>query len=184
MIIPMDIVKKKPAPSGVPIHGRRRRFKSLPLGEIIPAISKPIFQKKGFDVAKMILDWRLIVGDEFVACCLPEKLVFSKNSHTRQDGVLTLQVSRGAAAEIQHLIPVLLERVNSYFRYRAVERIVIKQSFVTPKPLKPRLPEPQLSAAEEQSVNSLTVDIQDEALREVLSSLGQWILKKNKRRPT
>ena len=45
----------------------------------------------------------------------------------RRDGTLHLQVAPGLALEVQHREPVLVERINAFFGYRAVARLALKQ---------------------------------------------------------
>jgi hypothetical protein len=77
------------------------------------------------------------------------------------------------ALELQHLEPVLVERLNNFCGYRAVARIAIKQAShrvrtrsITRKPL------PPLDATRAAKIESRTGKIADENLRNALNRLG------------
>ena len=69
----------------------------------------------------LIVDWAIICGAETAALCHPAKLSFSRRDR-RMDGLLALRVRAGQATRLQHMEPLLLERINGYFGYRAVEK--------------------------------------------------------------
>lgn len=155
-----------------PIKRRWSMF-SKPLAQDIERILKPVYQQHGFSEHRVLTEWAKVVGRELAAVSAPRKLVFQKGK--RENGTLHVTVSSGARAlELQHMQPVILERIAMYFGYRAIEKIVFLQDSTlrsTPKrkrkpPAKPATPE--LSAL----VNDSCAD---EALRAALLSLGAAI---------
>ena len=74
----------------------------------------------------LIVDWTSIVGAETAALCHPVKLSFTRRDR-RMDGLLALRVRPGQATRLQHMEPLLLERINGYFGYRAVARLRLQQ---------------------------------------------------------
>ena len=74
----------------------------------------------------LIVDWASIVGAETAALCHPVKLSFTRRDR-RMDGLLALRVRPGQATRLQHMEPLLLERINGYFGYRAVARLRLQQ---------------------------------------------------------
>ena len=60
----------------------------------------------------------------------------------KSSGVLTLLVEGAHAPLMQHLTPLIVERVNRFFGYEAINRIVFRQGRMrqpAPKPVRPAL---------------------------------------------
>jgi hypothetical protein len=108
------------------------------LGSAVAKIAAPVLGRRGFGEAQIILEWPAVVGEDLARDSLPVKLSFSRGD--RLDGTLHLRVAAGAALEIQHREPVILERINGFFGYRAVGRLAIRQG-----PLPQRRPKPPRS---------------------------------------
>lgn len=75
-------------------------------------------KKRGFAEVRVATRWPEIVGENLAGQTLPEKL-----SRGRDGGTLTLRVSGAAALELTYLTPQLIERINTYFGFRAVARL-------------------------------------------------------------
>ena len=102
---------------------KRRRSGPLPLAALLPRLTRKALGKFGFSYIGLITDWATIVGPDIARLSAPEKLSFPRNK--RDSGVLRLKAEGGAALEIQHLEPQILDRINTYFGYRAVMRLHI-----------------------------------------------------------
>ena len=102
---------------------KRRRSGPLPLAALLPKLTRKALGKFGFSYIGLITDWATIVGPDIAKMSAPEKLTFPRNK--RDSGVLRLKAEGGAALEIQHLEPQILDRINTYFGYRAVMRLNI-----------------------------------------------------------
>ena len=101
----------------------------------------PLVEKRGLVEGRLIQDWHHIVGKKWALWSVPEKITFL--SKKRCEGRLTLHVWGGAALNLQHATPVLVERVNRYFGYNCVEKILFKQMVVLQNtPLKAATPPP------------------------------------------
>ena len=80
------------------------------------------------------------------------------------------------AIELQHLEPVVIERINGYFGYRAVERLSMVRG-----PLPPRRDDvPAAPPAADAAALQKAAGIEDEALREALTSLGGHVLSRGR----
>ena len=64
-------------------------------------------------------------------------------------GTLAVRVEGAYAIELQHLAPIVMERVNRYFGWRCVGRITIRQGPVAPRATPPSVIEPEAAAVEE-----------------------------------
>ena len=150
--------------------GTDRRNGLRALAASLPAIAGKALGRRGFGEAGIITDWAAIVGPALAAQSLPLKLSFPRGQ--RNDGVLLVRVAGPLAIELQHLAPLVLERVNTYLGYRAVGQLKLRQGVVPPaaaaEPEAPALPEAALAELRRQ-----TDGIADEALREALEGLGR-----------
>ena len=111
---------KRPAPVSM-----RRGRALLPVDGLAVAAADKVLRKRGFAQATLIRAWPTIVGETFARVSIPEKISYPP--HRRSGGVLHLRVERGAALEIQHQEPRLIERINATFGYAAISRITIRQ---------------------------------------------------------
>ena len=74
--------------------------------------------------AKLIINWSKITP-EYNNIIFPKKVMFFNNK-TNQ-GKLVLNVTRGFGPEIQMKIPYLLNKINDFLGYKAIDEIKIKQ---------------------------------------------------------
>jgi hypothetical protein len=88
-------------------------------------------------------------------------------------GTLAVRVEGAYAIELQHLAPIVMERVNRYFGWRCVGRIAIRQGPVTPRAAPPRVIEPETAAVEE--VAQELGPFEDAALGRSIARLGALV---------
>ena len=109
-------------------------------GELIGSIGDPSFRRFGFVQSSIVSRWAEIVGERYARASSPESIRFPAGR--KAGGVLTLLVDGAHAPLIQHLTPLIVERVNRFFGYAAINRIVFRQGkplAATPKPQRPEL---------------------------------------------
>jgi hypothetical protein len=143
------------------------------IGANLPRIAKPVLGKQGLGEAQLLQEWPAIIGADLARHCWPIKLSFPRGK--RSDGTLRLRVASAVALEIQHREPVLLERINGYFGYRAVIRLTLTQGAPLPAPDQAPPPRP-LAPAERQALGHRLDGIADPALRAALERLGSAII--------
>jgi hypothetical protein len=128
--------------------------------------------KRGFTETALITDWPAIVGPALATGTLPLKIVFAGGA--RSNGTLHVRVANGALGlEIQHLEPLMLQRVNGHFGYGAVSRLAISQGPVPPRPVRRLPPAPSLDPVAEQCVARQCAAVDDPDLRAALTALGR-----------
>lgn len=159
----------------------RRTARPQALAAAVDGLTKPIFGKRGLADGAIVRHWEIIVGAETAAFTAPEKLTFPTGE--RRGGTLYLRVANGSVAtRVQHREPVIVERINGYFGYGAVDRLHITQG---PLPAPPPAPEselPPLDADEERDLSDRLAGIADPELHDVLESLGRSVLAREKKR--
>ena len=161
----------------------RRSGRARALASAVESVTKPIFGKRGLADGAIVRHWGIIVGPAFAAYTAPEKLVFPTGA--RHGGTLHLRVaSGGIATQVQHLEPLIVERVNGFFGYGAVARLHLKQGPVTPPAPIAGGGLPALDGREEADLAERLDVVEDEALRQVLESLGRSVAARAKKRRT
>lgn len=115
------------APNSRAGAARDRRHGGLrALGGSLGPVTKRAFARRGLTGADIARQWPAIIGGELAAQCRPRQLRFAKRGEA-VNGSLTLRVAPGWALQLQHLEPLVLERINGFFGYRAVARLVLQQ---------------------------------------------------------
>jgi len=158
-----------------PDNPARRRGGGLhPLAVSLPAATRAALGKHGLALGRLLSDWPAVVGPEFAARCLPERIAFPPGA--RAGGTLRLRVAPGWALMVQHVTPEMIERINTFFGYRAVTRLTLVQGPL-PKaaPAKARRPERPLSPTETRALSAAVAPVTDPELRQALERLGAAI---------
>jgi hypothetical protein len=169
--------------SPAPRDRSRRAGRPRALATAVERVTKPIFGKRGLADGAIVRDWEAIVGTVFAGFTVPEKLVFPTGA--RNGGTLHLRVANGGiATQVQHLEPQIVERVNGYFGYRAVARLHLKQGPIAPTKSVTGAELPPLDDRETAELADCLDVVEDEALRQVLESLGRSVMARTKKRRT
>ena len=117
----------------------------------------PSLARQGFATSDVIVAWPEIVGERLAAFTQPLKIEWKRKSPDAdpearpEPAVLVVRVESAFALEMQHLAPVVIERVNTHYGWRCIGRLVLKQGPVR-RPEKKRPPAPRLSEADRQKV--------------------------------
>ena len=153
-----------------PPKEERRTYGMVSIAVPSERVTRPVFGKHGFAGGALVVDWPAIVGSAVASHTLPVRIKFPPKE--RAEGTLIVKVDSGAfAVELQHLEPLVLERINGYFGWRAVARLKMSQG-----PL-PERPKPKSTAAPPADAPTPARDrlaeVEDPELREVLERLGR-----------
>jgi hypothetical protein len=148
-----------------------------PLADLVNRCLGDVFARQGFASADIVIHWPDIVGPEVAAHAEPMQLKWPRMPRGGDEeagpATLVLRVEGPAAVEIQHLAGVILERVNRFYGWRAVDRIALRQAPLARR-AKPR-PASGPSADAVAKVAATLPDIADESLRAALARLGAAI---------
>jgi len=106
--------------SEAPRQGRARAA-----GELIGQAGGPAFRRFGFIQSSVVSRWAEIVGERYAKVSSPESIRFPTGK--KSGGVLNIVVQGAHAPLMQHLAPVIIERVNRFFGYLAVARLSFRQ---------------------------------------------------------
>lgn len=144
------------------------------IARALPTVTQAALRRRGFAESEVVLRWPAIVGEHLAARCTPEKLAFRRGDVG--GGVLHLRVDPAAAPEIQHLTPLILERINIYYGFRAVSRLQLIQAPAKRRYGPASAPLRPLTAAERASLAQQLAATPDDRLREALRGLGESVL--------
>ena len=151
-----------------PARARRMR----PVSDLLPEVGGAAFRRFGFVQSSIVSRWREIVGARYAAVSSPESLRFPTGR--KSQGVLTLVVEGAHAPMMQHVAPTIIERVNRFFGYPAVERLSFRQGIVQAQKAKPRPAPPSVRSIPAELGDSLR-EVVDPELRACLESLARGL---------
>lgn len=167
------------APPRAPAPPRSTRPK--PLADLMEACLSPALAAQGFAASDVITSWGEIVGERLAAFSQPVKIEWPRRARgldpaARPDpATLVVRVEGAFALEMQHLAPLVIERVNAFYGWRCVGKIVLKQGPMRRPPAKAR-PRRPVDEAVRQKVAERLGDVADEGLRGALDRLGQAVI--------
>lgn len=168
---------------------QRASVRARTVGAYVPGLTEKAFDKYGFSAVTLVAEWARIAGPQLAGHTAPERLKWPRpvgKYATIEDGcegrpgaTLTLRVDPSRAFDVEYGRAQLIERINGYFGYRAVERIKIVQAPLdaaatgtnnTVAPLRP-LAKPAPTAP----APKIGSDLSDPALRAALERLAASI---------
>lgn len=148
-----------------------RRGSARACGELVGDVAGMAFRKFGFIQANVVSRWGEIVGERYAQVSLPESIRFPAGR--KSGGTLTLLVEGAHAPLIQHLGPMIVERVNRFFGYEAVAKIVFRQGRLPAAPVPAAAKRPMSPVPKE--LGEGLREIADPELRACLTSLAAHI---------
>lgn len=143
------------------------------IGQCVDRVTKPMLKKQGAAESRLLTHWAEIVGPVLSKYTLPQKINFPRDATT--GATLVLLVHSGWALEVQHQEPLILERIATFFGYRVVSKLSIRQGYIDPA----QAPAGQPAATPPHELDAATQkmleEVSDPTLREALASLAHYI---------
>ena len=164
---------------------------SRPLGDWVGGCIAPALARYGFGEADLITAWVDIAGErvasfaEPIAIKRPRSLArgvieteppTGKTAQEHRAATLILRVEGGFGLELQHIAPMLIERINAHLGWRCIGKLAFRQAPLQGRSPPKRPPSPPLPAAIEKA-RDLVAGIEDDQLRMALVRLGSRALK-------
>jgi hypothetical protein len=149
-----------------------RANRARAVSDLVPDIGRAAFRRFGFVQSSIVSRWSEIVGDRYAAVSSPESIRFPPGK--RSEGVLNLIVEGAHAPMMQHVAPVIIERVNRFFGYQAVARVAFRQGLVQVARARTRVAPPSLRPIPVELGESLR-EVADPELRACLESLARTV---------
>jgi hypothetical protein len=147
--------------------GRRFPGAPLPLGSLIPTLTRPAFRKRSPAGAQLLADWATIVGPALAAVTSPLRV---------SAGTLTIACSGPIAMELQHLAPELVARINGALGRVVVERLRFVQQ--AGAGLRPVAPAPRLAGPLPAAIKARLEALPEGELRQALENLARGVYRK------
>jgi hypothetical protein len=152
-----------------------------PLAEFLDACLSPSLAAQGFATSDVIMAWPDIVGERLSAFTQPLKIEWKRKApHADPEArpepaTLVIRVESAFALELQHLAPTIIDRVNTYYGWRCIGKLVLKQGPVRRVEKKRPMP-PTLAPADREKVSAAIEPIEEESLKAALDRLGQAVV--------
>ncbi len=99
---------------------------------VVNRVVNPIAKKRGLIHGKIILEWEKIVGTQYASYCAPLKVSFRQGYRTY--GTLHMKVNPSHVLLVTHSQDLVIEKINTFFGYKAVNALKIIQMPFTPTP--------------------------------------------------
>lgn len=160
----------------------RRSYKTSSLADLAQTVNNRAFRRFGFAKSDIHLHWAEIVGPVLSKSSLPERLVVPRKPEEEgaSPGVLHIRVEGSYAPEMQHLEHLVIDRINSYYGFSAVNRLIFHHGIIDQNLPEKKYQPPILSDSQQNELNLLLKDIKDDDLRKSLYKVGSEILGRQK----
>ncbi len=171
----------------------RTRYGGRPLADWVDGCIGPALARFGFGEVDIVSGWPDIAGPRVAAFAEPVSIQWPRKGSSGKTGsampasaseagggrppaTLVVRVEGAFALELQHLAPLLIERINAHLGWRCIGKLALRQAPLAGRaprraPVAP--PKPAALAA----ARDLTGGIEDEALRDALVRLGSRALR-------
>lgn len=143
------------------------------------------FARYGFAYGELLARWPDIAGVEIARLCSPQRIKWPRgggDDKRKLGGSLVLRAEPGCGLEVQHLVPVILERVNQFYGFGAISTVITQQGS-TPSPKNMKRKDNRSSVDVVQAVEARTNGISDDELRAALRRLGEGVLSTSRTSP-
>lgn len=135
---------------------------------------------KGFAEAEIVTRWAHIVGPELAEASVPTKLAFPRGQ--RRGATLHIRTESAFAPLLQHRVPYIIELVNRYLGYGAVEKVEVRQGPLGIRKRPRELAKQPLSDAENKKLTGLVGHGDLSPLKAALKSLGEYVISNEKQK--
>ena len=160
-------------------RGQTTTYELKSVAGIALKAARPALGRQGLAETELLARWDAIAGPQLAEHTLPIKVIPAKRGEGTKagGGVLHLKVDSGPAAMmLSYMEPQVLERVNAYFGWKAVDRLKLIQGPLPGKPVRKLPSHRPLNTEEEARLAALLETVEDADLRAVLLNLGRAVL--------
>lgn len=144
------------------------------IGSGTAPVLRAAFRRNGFTRPEIVANWPLIVGPALARQTMPERLRAARGS--TEGGVLHVRVDGALGIELQHLEPLVIERINTFYGFHAVARLRLIQGPLPPPPARPAERVRPLTGDEETALAAFLDSVGDARLKSALAALGRGVL--------
>ena len=94
-----------------------------PFSNSIPKSLKKHLKKGGYNYSNIVDNWTRIVDAKISNNCYPSTVKMNKDM---KDGILVLNVIHGKEIEIEYNKNEIVDKVNAYFGYNCIGKVILK----------------------------------------------------------
>ena len=141
------------------------------LGQSLNRVTSASMRRRGFAEAAIVTRWPEIVGRPLSDHSRPFRIVFPRGA--RRGGILHLTVSGSFAPDFAHLSPQIIDRINGYFGYGAVDRLELHHGRIAYKaPAGAKAPDHGAGTPPDADLVATIAKVEDSDLRAALTRLA------------
>ena len=140
--------------------------------DILPSKVKNLINKKGQIYSETLDNWRYFVGNDLFDISFPKSF---KNENKLGSSCLTVMVKRGNEVNFEYSKRLIIEKINSFFGYEAVQNIKLVSFEEKNKEFKEKLNENDVTKNKYKKKIS---DIKNEKIKESLIKFSKVYKKK------
>ena len=96
-----------------------------PFSNSIPKTLKKHLRKGGYNYSNIVDNWAKIVNKKISDACYPITVKMGKDM---KNGILVLNVTHGKEMEVEYEKKNIMEKINSFFGYSCISKIILKIS--------------------------------------------------------
>ncbi len=171
-------------PGSKSIKKRGKSFGPRSVSEIVGKVLEPVLARRTGMTLDLIKSWPELVGEEFRETTRPEKINWPRRAHEDdpfKPAVLVVACENSAALFFQHEQAAIIERVNVFFGFEAINRIQILQKSVLSKMPQTTEKTAPVSRHDEVRLAAILDEIDDPELKETLLKLGRGVISRNQK---
>jgi hypothetical protein len=167
---------------------RRKPTRATPLADLVVKALDPLVAKQGFGESDIILHWDDIAGPRLSAVSDPIRLQWPPRPPGRSPeappdpATLVVRIEGAFALELQHLAPLIIERVNARLGWKCVGKLSIRQG-PSPRAAAKRQHRVAPDPAARREAEAAAAGIEDDGLRAALARLGAAAISESRRKP-
>ena len=94
-----------------------------PFSSSIPKALKKHLKKGGYNYSNIVDNWTRMVSKKVSDACYPASVKMNKEM---KDGTLILNVLHGKEIEVEYGKKEIIDKINSFFGYQCISRIILK----------------------------------------------------------
>ena len=107
-------------------YNSKQRYKTIQglrsFKDTLPTEAKRILNKKGRIYNETLDNWKYLVGKDLFKVCYPKSF---KGSNKINGSSLNIMVKRGSEVDLEYSKKDIIKKINTYFGYQAIERIIL-----------------------------------------------------------
>ena len=109
-----------------------------PFSSSIPKTLKKHLRKGGYNYSNIVDNWTKMVSKKIADACYPITVKMGKEM---REGTLVLNVIHGKELEVEYEKNEIMDKINSFFGYKLISKVVLKivQNTVKPKKNFPKI---------------------------------------------